>query len=542
MILFASGGKLWAVPTVGQKIMIVSTSPQAVEIGTSMAKQGGNVVDVAIATALTMSVTSPYFASLGGGGFALVSMNDTVEVIDFRENAPLATSPQFYSKRKKGDSFDGGAAVGVPGIPLGLWELHKRFGKLRWAQLLRRPIELAKDGFEVNSEWTNLSSKMSRRFTEKGKGHFFKKDGSPYLPGDTVVQKPLSELLITYQTDGPKAFYSGENAKDLIQSVKSAGGVITQEDLDAYKVRWLSPMKTTFQGYEVFLMPPPSSGGVVLWSALKLADFLKISKHKPLSVAEIHSIAEILNRSFRGRTLLGDPDFHRNPIQKLTSDKFLGEMAKSINPKKSVQLNPLNEEIPREGNNTTHLSVMDSSGNAVAMTLTINVPFGSGVVTEKFGVALNNEMDDFTTVPHQPNSFGLIQGSGNWVQPKKRPLSSMSPTIVRKNGQTLLSIGGIGGPRIISGVFQTLYRVLVSNYDIDLAIQTPRVHNQFLPKKLFIDGQRFSPEILAGLRSLGHNVTDDGMKVGVVLGIFRTKENLLHGAFDSRNEGAAGGY
>ena len=529
-----------AVPAEGTKIMIAGPSPHAVEIGKAIAEEGGNVVDVAVAVGLTLAVTSPYFGSLGGGGFALIKMDKEVHALDFREIAPKATSPTFYVQREKDSSITGGAAVGVPGFAAGLWEMHKKYGKLPWSRLFKEPLKLAQNGFRVSGEWHRKTIGSETRFNAGGKKYFFKKDGKPYLPGEILKQQSLGKALRLFRSKNVKGFYSGDVARDIVDTVKKTGGVIEMEDLAGYRVRWMKPLETDFKGYHLYLMPPPSSGGVVIKSALNLIEQTKMDQYPAFSVDELHVLGEVLSRSFRGRALLGDPDFHQNPLDLLLSDSYLSKMAKSISSRKSAKLDPLSDEPAKESANTTHYSVLDSEGRSVALTVTLNGSYGSAVVSEKYGVALNNEMDDFTTRPNEPNMYGLIQGKGNYVQPGKRPLSSMSPTLVEKDGKIVLSVGSPGGPRIISGVIQVLYRSLVSGMDIDQAIQAPRIHHQFLPHKLFTDTMKFAPETLSGLKNKKHDVEESWM--GRVYGVRLNDKGILEGAHDLRGEGASGGY
>ncbi|MCB0366502.1 MAG: gamma-glutamyltransferase [Bdellovibrionaceae bacterium] len=529
-----------AVPAEGTKIMIAGPSPHAVEIGKAIAEEGGNVVDVAVAVGLTLAVTSPYFGSLGGGGFALIKMDKEVHALDFREIAPKATSPTFYVQREKDSSITGGGAVGVPGFAAGLWEMHKKYGKLPWSRLFKEPLKLAQNGFRVSGEWHRKTIGSETRFNAGGKKYFFKKDGKPYLPGEILKQQSLGKALRLFRSKNVKGFYSGDVARDIVDTVKKTGGVIEMEDLAGYRVRWMKPLETDFKGYHLYLMPPPSSGGVVIKSALNLIEQTKMDQYPAFSVDELHVLGEVLSRSFRGRALLGDPDFHQNPLDLLLSDSYLSKMAKSISSRKSAKLDPLSDEPAKESANTTHYSVLDSEGRSVALTVTLNGSYGSAVVSEKYGVALNNEMDDFTTRPNEPNMYGLIQGKGNYVQPGKRPLSSMSPTLVEKDGKIVLSVGSPGGPRIISGVIQVLYRSLVSGMDIDQAIQAPRIHHQFLPHKLFTDTMKFAPETLSGLKNKKHDVEESWM--GRVYGVRLNDKGILEGAHDLRGEGASGGY
>jgi len=342
IFVFLFSNPTFAVPFEGSKVLISCQSPYAVEAGKKIAAKGGNVVDVAITVALTEAVTSPYFASIGGGGFAMVKMKNDLKVLDFREVAPEKTHPKFYLDKPKKSSQNGGMAVGVPGIPAGLWALHKKYkGKLHWSQLFETAIQLANKGFQVSGEWTKRTQKTEQRFNSAGKKYFFKKNGKPYKPGETIKQKALGKVLKEMRNRNITSFYNGVVARDIIKTINDAGGVMTAKDLKNYKVRWLEPLSTKFNGYDIHLMPPPSSGGVVIASALKLSEKLKLNKFDPLSHEELHHIAEILSRSFRGRSLLGDPDFHKNPIDFLLSDKYLTKMAKSIDDDETENLEPL---------------------------------------------------------------------------------------------------------------------------------------------------------------------------------------------------------
>ncbi len=531
-----------AIPTVTQKVMITAPSHYAVAAGEKVARKGGNIVDVAVTVALTLSVTGPYFASLGGGGFALVKMDKKVEALDFRETAPKATGPEFYISKDPMASRTGGAAVGVPGIPAGLWELHKKHGKLHWSQLFDQAIELANKGFEVSGEWHEDTEYAAKKFNDAGKKYFLVKGTAP-KPGTLHKQPQLANVLREMRNRGPVAFYEGLVAQDIVASVKKAGGVISLADLKSYKPRWLEPVHTSFQGHEVYIMPPPSSGGVVIQSALQLMELVDLHKQTPLSADELHYIAEIQKVSFRGRRLLGDPAFHKNPTDMLLKPSYLKGWAKKLNTKKTVAVKPFEESDLRpvqESTETTHFTVMNHLGQAVSVTVTLNGTYGSGVVSEKFGIALNNEMDDFTTRPGEPNMFGLIQGAGNKVEPGKRPLSSMSPTIVLKDGKAVLALGAPGGPRIINGVLQVLYRTLVNGWNMDEAIQAGRVHHQFEPDLLFVDDKRISPDTLELLRKKGHTIKLSS--IARVNGVRLRDDGLLEGAYDSRGEGAAGGF
>ena len=526
-----------AVPAEGHQIMVAGPSPHAIEVGRAIHLRGGNTVDVAVAVALSLAVTHPYYAAFGGGGFAIVKMNSEVKAIDFREMAPGKAHPDLYKDKAKDASITGGLAVGVPGVPAGLWALHEKYGKLKWAQLFPEAIALAEKGFRVSGEWVEETEFTMKRFNPEGKA-IFSKAGTSLKPGEVLKQPGLARFMKSLQKQGPRAFYEGEVAKELSDIVQKNGGVITVEDLKNYRVRWMDPIKADYAGHRLYLMPPPSSGGLIIAQAVQLMTRLKLSEKAPLSVDELHLLIEIMKLSYRGRTLLGDPDFSKNPMEELLSEKYLASLAAKVKMDKALDVEPL-REISFEKEQTTHFSVMDAKGNAVAFTVTLNGGYGSGVVTPRSGIALNNEMDDFTTRPGQPNMFGLIQGETNRVQARARPLSSMSPTIVEKEGRTILAVGSPGGPRIISAVMQVLHRSLTQPFDIDQAIQAPRVHHQFLPNTVKTDAMRLPPETIEALRARGHKIETGS--TAKVYGVRLSPEGLLSGAADARGEGAAGG-
>ena len=532
-----------SVPTEGTRIMISAPSAYAVNAGKEIYSAGGNLVDVAVAVGLTLAVTNPSNASLGGGGFALVSMGQGVEVLDFREMAPAATSPDFYLGLEKGASWNGGAAVGVPGVPAGLWALHKRYGKLGWSRLFDTAIRLAEGGIEFSGTESRYSETQAERFNAAGVKHFYRAPGEPYKPGEILRQPALAKALKLLRNNGPDGFYSAAVASDIAASVQAAGGVITTADMAGYRVRWLDPLVTEFSGHRVHMMPPPSSGGAVIKSALELFERTDIHEHAALGIDEIHLMAEVLKRAFRGRALLGDPDFHDNPFDLILSESYLSDMASTIDVERAVKLEPLDERAVVDSDQTTQFSILDADGNAISLTVTLNGSYGSGVVSENFGISLNNEMDDFTTRPGEPNAFGLVQGLGNVVEPGKRPLSSMSPTLVEKDGRIVMALGAAGGPRIISSVVQTIYRVLVTGLDLDRAVQFPRVHHQFLPDKLYMDEFKFSPEVVEGLKIRGHETVEQRPAyLGRIKAVRLNDRNYLEAVYDNRSEGAAGGY
>ena len=523
---------LQALPFESQEFAVTGPSVYLKDTAERMYKKGGNVVDIAVASAFTLAVVTPFYVSLGAGGFALVDMGDSVAALDFRETAPQKMKEDYYTKTHEKDKLKnsvlGGSAVGVPGFTAGMWNLHQRYGKLPWKSLFQPAIQLSLKGYRVGAEWVKITSKISNK--DYGMKAFFKKE-KPYSAGEIFQQKKLAKALKKIQYNNIKGFYQGKAAQDVVQTVLRYGGDMTLKDLKNYKVRWLKPIKKKFMEYNIYSMPPPSSGGLVLSSALELIEQKKLSQAKMLSAGELHTLSEIMSRAFRSRSLIADPDFHKTPIENILSKKYLKEMGDSISKNKVQNLKPLKE--------TTHLAVMDKRGNTVSMTLTLNLNYGSKVVTPAYGIVLNNQMDDFTTKPHQPNSFGLIQGKGNQVQGGKRPLSSMSPTLVKKQGKTIMALGASGGPRIISAVLQVLYRSLVNGLNIDQAIQFPRIHHQFLPRKTYVEKNRFSPDVLKILSRKKH-IIEESPRMGKVYGI-QKKDQVLQSAFDFRGDGLAWG-
>lgn len=539
--VIASSPLSWALPHRGSEIVMSAANAHAVRAAQRVAELGGNPVDVAVSLVLSMSVTNPTFAALGGGGFAIVRMGKSIEVLDFRERAPQASHPHYYKDKSKDASVTGGAAVAVPGMAAGLWELHKKYGKLHWSRLFDDPIKLAQKGFRVSGDLSNDFKNNVNRLSPAAKVHFLKKGTEVYKPGEILIQKNLAKVLSEMRNRNVASFYKGRVAKDIVDSVRKAGGHITLKDLEDYKPVWRKPLIAEYAGHKLYLMPPPSSGGVVIQTALKLIEKINLNGYEERSADEHHLLGQVLSRAFRGRTLIADPDYYQVPLERLLGEKYIDELAKSIRKDEATIVEPLQEEAsaPQESTETTHLSVIDKYGNAVAMTVTLNGEFGSGVATDLYGIMLNNEMDDFTTRPGEPNMFGLVQGQGNLIAPGKRPLSSMSPTLVEKNGKIVMAIGAPGGPRIISSVIQSLYRTLGRGQDLETAVEAPRVHHQLLPNKLFIDSSRFSPEVLKELKDRKNTLEESWQ--GLIYAV-RNVDGTLEAVVDTRAEGAAGGF
>ncbi len=531
--LFFSHFFVYGVPFQGTKVLISGPSPYLPSIVRNIYNQGGNIIDIAVASALSLSVTHPYYVSLGCGGFALVKMNSSIKVLDFREMAPYEMKEDFYTKSKL-SSQKGGSAVGVPGFLAGLEELHKKYGKLSWSRLVEPSIVLAQKGFFVSGDWADITHESKKAFNTSGKKIFFK-NGKAYKPGDVFKQPKLVKALYLVKKNKSRDFYHGVLGRDVIAAVQNSKGVMSRKDLKKYKVRWLKPLSVRYRGYKVNSMPLPSSGGVILSRALKLIEKQKLYKKTLYSVEEFHLLGEIMARAFQPRFLMGDPDFISFKERDWLSKDKINNMNKTISSHK-VKLLPK----VKESGETTHISLIDRKGNAVAMTLTLNGYYGSGVVTKKYGIVLNNQMDDFTTLFNKSNLYGLVQGKNNKVEGGKRPLSSMTPVIVEKNGKTIMALGGAGGPKIITSVLQTLYRYLSHGLDIDQSIQSPRIHNQFLPRTLFIENKRMSPEVAFQLKQKGHKVEYRNY-MGQVFGVALNRKGVLSAGHESRKEGASGG-
>lgn len=539
LTLFIALPQTFAVPAEGTKIMYAGPSPHAADVVKEVFRKGGNVVDAAVAAELTMAVTGPYFASLGGGGFAMVKIGKETKAFDFREAAPTKSNADLFKEKDERASLDGGLAVGIPGIAKGLWDLHQKYGKLKWRQLFDGALRTAEGGFNVSGEWVSKTDRSRKRFSPEGLRFISDAKGEALKPGALLKQPNLAKLLKLFRDKGPKGFYEGEVAKDIVDTVNKSGGIFTAKDLAGYKTRWLDPVNVDYAGYKLHLMPPPSSGGIIIAEGLKLMEKLNLNSYAPLSVDEFHALIEIEKMAFRARVELGDPEFVKNPVADILKDESISKLASEIKMDKAYKVD-VEKAIREESANTTHFSVMDGEGNTVAMTVTLNGDWGAALITPKYGLALNNEMDDFTTRPGQPNLFGLIQGLANQVRPGARPLSSMSPSIIEKDGRTVLSVGSPGGPRIITAVLQVIYRTLRGPFNIDEAIQAPRVHHQFIPDRVAIDALRMSPEVTTALEKRGHTLKTS--YTAKVYGVYRTENGILQGAADARGEGAAGGY
>ncbi|MDY7231799.1 gamma-glutamyltransferase [Hyalangium sp. s54d21] len=540
---------------------VASAHPMASAAALKMLEQGGNATDAAVAAAFTLAVVGPYHSGLGGGGFALVHEAKTGEtrVLDFREVAPKAATRDMYVKDGQvvpGLSTDGALSVAVPGAVAGYLELLQKHGKLKPAVVMAPAIEAARKGFWVTPKYHQMATDRLaclRKDPEASRLLLVKNsEGVPDAPpiGHVLRQPELARTLTQLSQRGAKAFYAGPIAQAMVDTVKAGGGILTLEDLKDYKTRSHQPLEGSYRGHRILTMPPPSAGGITVVQVLAAMEKLlpQMSFRDPEA---LHLYAEVLRRVYVDRVkYLGDPAFVKIPLERLLSPGYIADLAGSIDPKKatpSASLLPLKESVPsstppREPKNTTHISVIDKDGNAVALTTTLNYAFGSCVVAKGVGVLLNDEMDDFSVQPGVPNVFGLVTGDGNAIQPGKVPLSSMSPTLVfakEDPKRVMLSVGSPGGPSISTTVIQTISNMVDGGMNVAQAVGEGRLHHQYLPDELWVDQFGAEPATLSALEAKGHK-----LRRLIVWGDAEAvhsdpKTNLRYSASDPRNEGMA---
>jgi gamma-glutamyltranspeptidase/glutathione hydrolase len=538
------------------KGMVASAHPLASQAGLAMLQQGGNAVDAAVATTFAISVVEPFSAGIGGGGFMLVyqaNKNET-RALDFREKAPLKASRTMYldaqGKVRPKASTDGHLAVGVPGTVAGLYEAHRTYGKLPWKTVMASAIRIAETGFPISKP---LATASQERLEILGKNadarRLFTRNGKPLQVGELLVQKELAATLRSL-SENPNSFYTGKTATAIAQDMTVNGGLITLDDLKQYRPTWRNPVCGNFLKARVCSMPPPSSGGVHLLEMLNLigtTDLKTLGWHSPDT---LHLLTESMRIAYADRaTYLGDPAFVKVPVAALTSPKYAQLRRQEINPKTATPSSQVKagdpkliQQLSRESNETSHLTVVDRDRNSVSLTFTVNLRFGAGVVAKGTGILLNNEMDDFASAPNTPNAFGLVGGEANAIAPGKIPLSSMTPTIVTENGRLRMTAGAPGGSTIITTVLQVVLNVLAYNMSAEKAVAAPRIHHQWLPDKLMIEQWGFDPLTVAELRQRGHQIDESRPNWGNATAIVVQPDGLLEGAADPRGEGIAAGF
>jgi gamma-glutamyltranspeptidase/glutathione hydrolase len=537
--------------------MVASTNKLASEVGVDILKRGGNAVDAAIAVAFALAVTYPAAGNLGGGGFMLIRLRDgRTTAIDYREMAPLAATRNIYLDAQgnlikgEGSSTVGYRAAGVPGTPAGMALALRKYGsgRLTWAQLAEPARRLAADGFTISHQFARglrASNDLLGRYSDSKR--IFLNNGRYFKEGDTLRQPELAATFARLQRGGVREFYEGETARLIAADMARNKGLMTLADLRGYEAKERTPLRSTYRGYEVISMPPPSSGGAVLIEMLNILEGYDLRSMNWASSEKYHLITEAMRRAFADRAeYMGDADFVKVPIAGLIDKKYAERQRGSINLERASTSTEIRAGRPAgyESEETTHFTVVDAQGNAVSNTYTLNLGYGSGVTAKGTGVLLNNEMDDFAAKPGTPNAFGLIQGERNAVAPRKRPLSAMTPTFVlRKDGTLWFTIGTPGGPTIINTVLQAIINIVDHDMNIQQAIDSPRIHHQWLPDEITHEPYGLSADTQRALAARGHKLTTRPRYMGDAHGIMiEEKTGMRLGASDARNEGAAVGY
>ncbi|HAA26822.1 MAG TPA: gamma-glutamyltransferase [Cyanobacteria bacterium UBA8553] len=534
-------------PVTSKNGMVSSQEHYATKAGLDVLKEGGNAVDAAVTVGFTLAVTLPEAGNLGGGGFMLMHLtkNHQTLAIDYREKAPkAATRDMFLNANGEADpnkSRYSYLAVGVPGTVAGLAMALEKYGTISLERALKPAIELAEKGFPVDEDLHTslIAVQKQMQASPASMAIFYKPGGVPYQVGDILVQKDLAKSLRLIAKEGTKAFYQGAIAKSIVADMQANGGLITKEDLAAYQPVTRKPIRGTYRGYEIYSMPPPSSGGVHLVQILNLLEGFPIQELGHNTAQTIHLMAESMKLAYADRSkFLGDPDFVTVPVSGLTSKNYANELRRKINPNRatpSQQIAPGNPKQFSESNNTTHYSVIDKYGNIVSNTYTLNFPYGTSLTAAGTGILLNNEMDDFSAKPGVPNAFGLIGGELNAIEPEKRMLSSMTPTIVMKDSKPYLVTGSPGGSKIITTVLQVVLNVIDHKMNIAAATNAIRVHHQWLPDELQIE-QGLNGDTVRLLTEKGHKISTTSA-MGSTQSIMRVG-SFLQGASDPRRSGA----
>lgn len=524
-------------PVSASRGMVVTAQRLASDVGAQVLRDGGNAVDAAVAVGYALAVTYPAAGNLGGGGFMTVRLADgRTAFLDFREKAPLAATAGMFLDAK-GDvvprlSLDSWLAVGVPGSAAGLELARVRYGTLPRAALMAPAIRLAREGFPVTAgDMAVIGTATAALARDPAASAIFLRDGKAMRPGDRLVQADLAATLQALSDQGPDALYRGPIGASIAAASAAGGGLITTRDLDAYRVREMRPIECDYRGFHIISAPPPSSGGVILCEMLGILGGYDLRAMGFHSAAEVHVLVEAMRLAYYDRNnRLGDPDFVENPIAQLLDPAYHASLRARIEPERATLSSTLVAAAPaKEGTNTTHYSVVDAAGNAVAVTYTLNEWFGTGKVAPGTGIVMNNEMDDFTSKPGVPNLFGLVQGAANAIAPGKTPLSSMTPTIITRDGQVAMVIGSPGGARIITIVMEAVINAVDHGMTVQEAINAPRIHHQWLPDTVYVERFALSPDTRALLEARGYKFTD-GRPWGVAEGVIAGGPSLARAA------------
>jgi gamma-glutamyltranspeptidase/glutathione hydrolase len=546
-------------PVAAEHGMVVTAQHLATEVGVDVLKKGGNAIDAAVAVGYALAVVYPAAGNLGGGGFMTIQLADGRKTfLDFREKAPLAATAGMYLDAAgnviEGSTTTGHLAVGVPGTVSGLEMALARYGTMKRADLIAPAIRYAEQGFVLDQGDADMFATATEAFkADPATAAIFLNNGQPFGAGDRLVQRDLAATLRQIGEAGATAFYEGPVAQAIVASSQAGKGLLTQADLDQYKTRELAPVECDYRGFHVVSAPPPSSGGVIICEILNVLEGYPLKDWGFRSAAAVHVQIEAMRHAYVDRnSYLGDPDFVKNPLDRLLDKAYAAKIRAAIDPAKAADSKYLKPGVaPHEGTNTTHYSIVDGKGNAVSVTYTLNDWFGAKVTAAKTGVLLNDEMDDFTAKLGVPNIYGLVQGEANAIAPGKRPLSSMSPTIVTKDGKPVMVVGTPGGSRIITAVLHTIINVIDYGMNVQEAVDAPRFHQQWLPNPTNVEAFALGPDTKKILEGMGHVFGNPqpanhvaAILVGApTLGGKAVGNNRYYGANDPRrNTGLALGY
>ncbi len=526
--------------------MVVSSHPRASQVGADIMRRGGNAVDAAVAVGFALAVVHSRAGNIGGGGFMVIrSADGDVATLDFREVAPAAATRDMYldeSGRATNRRVLGHLAVGVPGSVAGMAAAHERYGVLPFSDVVAPAVALARDGFTLDQTRSDaIAPKADTLAMFPASAAQFLRNGRAPPPGTCLVQPDLARTIQAISDSGPRVFYQGYISDLIVAEMRRGNGIITKADLASYRPIWRDPIIAHYRGHVVYSMPPPSSGGVTMAETLNILE--GFAPLPPVGTPRhVHLLAEAMRRAFIDRnTLLGDPAFVEMPLRRLLSKRYAGELRRQIQLERATPTTSV-VGAHEAGQHTTHYSVVDAEGTAVAVTTTLNSDFGSKVTVTGAGFLLNNEMDDFTAAPGQPNQYGLIQGESNIIQPGKRMLSAMTPTIVLDPaGELLMVLGSPGGPRIITGVLQVISNVLDHGMPLGDAVAAPRIHHQSLPDEIVYEPGGLLPGTVARLQAMGHTVFEREEYSGEIMAIRRGRSGWI-GVADPRVEGGAVGY